>query len=324
MSHWELPPDLEPVQRKARRLEQFTLAYMVTALIAVGLTLGSSQAMKAAWVEDLLSLFPPIAFLVAARVRRRDPNPRYPWGYHRAVTIGYQVASLALLMMGLLILWDSVSRLAKSEHPPIGLVEVFGWEVWAGWLMIAALLYSGIPPVFLGRMKLELADALHDKVLYADAQMNKADWMTAGAAILGILGIGVGLWWADAVAATIISVDIVHDGWTNLRRSVRDLMDGRVSKHDADEAHPCIGAVTRALQELDWVQDVRVRLREDGHVFSGEAFVVMRDERDVLERLEQAHGIVMDQDFKMHDIVIVPVRELGAREPEATAQLATS
>ena len=324
MSHWELPPEKEAVQRRAVRLEKFTLVYMVTALVVVGLTLGSSQAMKAAWVEDLLSLFPPLAFLIASRVRTRDPNPRYPWGYHRAVTIGYQVASLALLMMGLLILWDSLSRLAKSEHPPIGLIEIFGWEVWAGWPMIAALLYSGIPPVILGRMKLKLADELHDKVLFADAQMNKADWMTAGAAILGVLGIGVGLWWADAVAATLISIDIVHDGWTNLRRSVRDLMDARVSKHDSDDAHPCIGAVSRTLLELDWVTEVRVRLREDGHVFSGEAFVVPADTRNLIERLEEAHRLVMDQDFKMHDIVIVPVRELGSREPEATAQLASA
>ncbi len=31
-------------------------------------------------------------------------------------------------------------------------------------------------------------------------EMNRADWLTAGAAILGVAGIGVGLWWADAVA----------------------------------------------------------------------------------------------------------------------------
>lgn len=37
---------------------------------------------------------------------------------------------------------------------------------------------------------------MHDKVLHADAKMNKADWMTAAAALVGVLGIGLGWWWA--------------------------------------------------------------------------------------------------------------------------------
>ncbi|HRL81685.1 MAG TPA: hypothetical protein PLK46_15340, partial [Propioniciclava sp.] len=32
-------------------------------------------------------------------------------------------------------------------------------------------------------------EQLHDKVLYADADMNKADWLTAAGSIVGILGI---------------------------------------------------------------------------------------------------------------------------------------
>ena len=39
--------------------------------------------------------------------------------------------------------------------------------------MIPALVYSAIPAVIIGRLKLPLARELHDKVLYADAQMNK-------------------------------------------------------------------------------------------------------------------------------------------------------
>ena len=29
--------------------------------------------------------------------------------------------------------------------------------------------------------------------------------------IVGIVGIGFGLWWADAVAAAVIALDVVHD-----------------------------------------------------------------------------------------------------------------
>jgi hypothetical protein len=43
--------------------------------------------------------------------------------------------------------------------------------VWLGWLMIAALAWSAIPSVVLGRAKLPLAA----EVLYADAKMNRAN-----------------------------------------------------------------------------------------------------------------------------------------------------
>ncbi len=33
-----------------------------------------------------------------------------------------------------------------AEHPTIGTVMLFGHTVWLGWLMIAALLYSAVPP----------------------------------------------------------------------------------------------------------------------------------------------------------------------------------
>ena len=284
---FEFPEDKQEVLRQAIRLEWITLAYLATAIVAVFLTLGSSQAMKAAWVEDMLSLLPPAAFLIANRFRTRGPDERFPWGYHRAVSIAFLVAAGALLVLGLFVAYDSVLKLVKAEHPPIGLVEIFGQQVWLGWLMIAALVYTGVPPVILGRRKQKLAAELHEKVLYADAEMNRADWMTAGAAAVGVLGIGVGLWWADSVAALFISLDIARDGWSNLKAAVGDLMDSRPTTYDHSRAHPLMGQMETLLLGLDWVKDARVRLREEGHVFAGEAFVVPDHESGLLDNSEK-------------------------------------
>ena len=91
--------------------------------------------------------------------------------------------------MGLFLLYESIMSLISFEHPSIGVVQPFGEPIWLGWLMIAALLWGLVPPLLLGRAKLPLARELHDKILFADAEMNRADWLTAGAAILGIVGI---------------------------------------------------------------------------------------------------------------------------------------
>jgi hypothetical protein len=42
--------------------------------------------------------------------------------------------------------------------------------------MIAALAWSAVPSVFLGRAKLPLASQLHDKVLYAASRLRAVDW----------------------------------------------------------------------------------------------------------------------------------------------------
>ncbi len=295
---------------KAVRLEWLTLAYMVTALVAVFFALGSSQAMKAAWLEDMLSLVPPAAFLIATRYRDRRPTEEMAWGYHRAISVAYLAGSIAIVALGAFVLFDSSHKLIRGEHPAIGLVELWDWHFWQGYLMLAVLLYTGIPPVILGLMKKPLAEKLHDKVLYADAEMQRADWMTAGAAALGVIGIGLGLWWADAVAAALISLDITHDGFSNLRRAVVDLMDQTPTTIDQDDMDPLRDKLASMLQNLDWVEEVEVRLREEGQVYFGEAFVVPSDETNITHNVGEALKRARDLDWRIHDLALTPVRRL--------------
>jgi cation diffusion facilitator family transporter len=314
--HHELPPDKHQLLVKAVRLEWSSIVYLITAVVLLYFTLGSSQAMKAAWVEDILGILPPAAFLVAARVRRRKPNQKFPYGYHRATSIAYLCASVALLALGAFILYDSVSKLVKFEHPPIDLVKPFGDQpVWLGWLMLGALAYSTVPQVILGRLKQPLASELHDKVLYADAEMNRADWMTGLAAMAGVVGIGLGLWWADAVAASVISFDIVRDGLGNLRVAVADLMDKEPTVVDNSEADPLPHQLETELRAMGWVKDAEVRLREEGHVFFGEAFVVPTDDDDLVGRVARANQQLLEVDWRLHELVITPVPEIHRLPP---------
>jgi divalent metal cation (Fe/Co/Zn/Cd) transporter len=306
----ELPPDLQPVHRRALRLEWISIVYTVTAVVAIFFTLGSSQAMKGAWLEDVLSLAPPIAFLVAARVRYKRPNRDFPYGYHRAVEVAYLVAALALLSMGIFLIVDSALKLVDGDHPPIGMVELFDWQVWLGWLMIAALVYSVIPPVILGRLKKDLAAELHDKVLFADAKMNKANWMTGTAAIIGVVGIGFGLWWMDATAAIVIGLDITHDGLTYTAAAVKDILDGRPRRDDEKGVHPLVEQVRETVAELDWIREAAVRMRELGHLLSVEVLAVPRDDADLLDRVEDAVERIQALDWKLQDVVVAVVREL--------------
>ena len=305
--------------RKARRLEWLTIAYLISAVVLLALVLGSSQAMKTAWIEDLLSLIPPIAFLLAMRFNSRDPTGRFPYGFHRIVSIAHLCSALALFVMGTYLLVESIIKLITAEYPTINSIELFGQTIWLGWLMLPALAWSGLPAVFLGRAKITLAEELHNKVLYADAKMNKADWLTASAAMVGVVGIGFGLWWLDAVAAALISLDITNDGVSNLRRAVVDLMDQTPTTIDEDDADPLSDRLAEMLQDLDWVEDVDLRLREEGQVYFGEAIVVTSDETTIPEKVEDAIKRARDLDWRIYDLALTPVRELPGTD-ERTAK----
>ncbi|HEX6588555.1 MAG TPA: cation diffusion facilitator family transporter [Longimicrobiales bacterium] len=299
---YDLPRELEPIERRARRLESATLFFLTTIVVVMYLAMGSSQAMKAAWVEDMLSFVPAIAFLIAMRYTRRRATEEYPYGFHSSVAIAFLAGSVALSIFGFMLLVDSVIGLVRQEHVSIGGVVIFGRTIWAGWVMIAALVYSAIAPFILGRMKHEPARELHDKTLMADSDMNRADWMTAGAGVAGILGIGMGWWWADSVAAGIISIDVLHDGLKNLKQCVADLIDQQ--PHEVDgERSDVPERVLAALRDLAWVVEADLRMREEGHVFAGEVFLVVTDTDDMPDKLEQARRTAHDVDWRVRDLV---------------------
>lgn len=269
MSDITLPVKLRPAMRRAVRLEYWNLFWSATVVLAIGLTTGQSQTMKTAWIEDMLGMVPPIAFVVAAHLElRRRRDHKFPFGFERANGLGFFIAAVALAAVGCQLLWDSIATLIRGERASVGSVVIFGETIWLGWLMIAAQIYAMIPPFIIGRIELPLAHELNDKLLHTDALMNKANWMTGAAGVAGIVGLGLGWWWADAVAAAVISASIISDGWTSLRAATAELIDGMPRALDCKTVAEEAAALHRALRER--YPGATVRLRETGRVIRAE------------------------------------------------------
>ncbi|WP_373355109.1 cation diffusion facilitator family transporter [Pseudoroseicyclus sp. CXY001] len=254
-----VPKELEPELRRAVRLGWWTIGWQLSIVALMALVLGSSQAMKTAWIEDLLGLVPAIVFLIALRIERLPPDRRFPFGFTRVNSLAFLASAVVLTGMGLYLIFDSGQKLLMAEHPTLGAERLFGQTVWIGWLMIGALAYSIVPPVILGRLKQPVAEALADKVLHTDALMQKADWMTGAAGILGILGVGLGFWWADSAAALIIAIDIVRDGSRATRVAIAELVDGTPRRLGGPEVSDDAKALEARLEEMFPGADVRLR-----------------------------------------------------------------
>ena len=305
---YRLPADKEAVLRHIVRLEWTSLAFRLSFVLVLYLVMGNSQAMKAAWLEDIITLLPPIAFLVAMRFRNRPPNETFPYGYGRSAMIAFLFSAIALSALGLYLIIDSLMKLIQMEHTSIGAIRLFGETFWSGWLMIVGLTYTVIPPFIIGRMQETAAKQVHEKTVHVDAKMNKADWTTGVAGIVGVLGVGLGFWWADALAAALIGLDICKDGFVNTKEAVGDLLDRRPHFTTKPKPEHMEEKLEDLLRSMDWVNEAEVRLREEGHVFSGEAFVVPRDDRDLTERLRKATETLVDYDWRIHEIVVTVLR----------------
>ncbi|MDP3949989.1 cation diffusion facilitator family transporter [Microbacterium sp.] len=301
----DLPPEQQQALKKAVRWEYATIGYTICTITLVAFVVGNSQAMRTAWIEDMLSLIPQVAFLIALLFVRRRPTVRHPYGMHRAMGIGHLVAGVALLAVGLNLAFEAVSGLVAAEHPTIGSVNLFGQTVWLGWLMVSVMSVIVIGPLIYGRAKAKLAPVLHNKLLYADADMAKADWQTNAASIVGVLGVGFGAWWLDGVAALFISLGIVWDGVRNTKGAVIDLMDQRARTYDDEHPHPLAREVVEHLRAQPWIADAAVRMRDQGQVFHIEAFVVPRRGRVSVAQIDRVSESIAQMDWKVQDVVVI-------------------
>lgn len=301
----DLPDDQQKALRKAVRWEYFTIGYTTCTIILVAFVVGNSQAMRTAWIEDMLSLIPQIAFLIALVFVRRRPTLSHPYGMHRAMGVGHLVAGVALLTVGLNLAYEAASGLIAAEHPTIGTVNVFGRTIWLGWLMIIVMAVIVIGPLIYGRAKAKIAPVLHNKLLYADADMAKADWQTNAASIIGVLGVGFGLWWLDGAAALFISLGIIRDGIRNTKGAVVDLMDQRARTFDDKHPHPLAGEIIEHLRAQPWIRDAAVRMRDEGQVFHVEAFVVPRRRKVSVAQVDEVSEAIAEMDWKVQDVVVI-------------------
>ncbi|HEY0414729.1 MAG TPA: cation transporter [Allosphingosinicella sp.] len=278
-----VPPPIRQDMKRAIRLEWCNIGLTISIIVVMGLVLGNSQTMKTAWVEDALGLIPPIVFLVAARFERKRPTRDYRFGFHRVHSLAFLMAAVALAAVGAFLLKDSVMTLLSREHATVGTIHLFGHAMWLGWLMIAAQVYSIVPPLVIGRMELPLSERMQDEVLHTDAKMNKANWQTGAAGIAGIVGLGLGWWWADAAAAAFISLGIIADGWKALRVATAELVDGVPRALGSTRPDPEARQLLRKLQAQ--YPGAEVRLRETGRYIHAEVCGVDPDRRQDLQAL---------------------------------------
>lgn len=115
--------------------------------------------------------------------------------------LSLQVVGALLLALAAYIAYDSITSLARREHPHR---SIFGIVVLV--LSLAAMLW-------LRRAKRNVALRLENDALIADSKQTEFCAYLSGIALVGlVLNATFGLWWADSAAAIVMIPIIIREG----------------------------------------------------------------------------------------------------------------
>lgn len=302
-----LPGAKQQELARAKRQEWATLALRLSVVAALYGVVGNSQALSAIWLKSLWALWPPAAFLVAVALERRPTGRRFPFGFYRAVSIGFMTSALSLVAMGVYLLVAGLQSHVihdPDKLPAIG--QSAPWWAWPGWWVIAALAYSLLVPGVIGRRRLTHARNLHDKGLYADASMGKVNALAAATAMAGVVGIGLGAPALDIVATLVIGAGIFIQGLRHLYTAVCDLMDEMPRTLGTNQLDPLAETIRCHLKAAPGVAAAYVRLREEGRMLTGIGQVELDAATADLYDLARLRDTILTLDWRLIDFQIAP------------------
>jgi divalent metal cation (Fe/Co/Zn/Cd) transporter len=202
---------LQPMTLRTTHLRR---AVALSALSIAWSGVAGSLAVYAAVVSGSLSLlgFGMDALIdavaSAALIWRFTGESRRPEHAHRFERTAERTVGLALIALALYLAFGSVRSFAVQAHPEATSASV------------ALLLASAVLLPVLAAAKFRVAARLGSGALRADGVL------TAAAALLAVISLvslvassALGLWWADAVAALVVAVIVLREGWASLALS---------------------------------------------------------------------------------------------------------
>ena len=201
---------------------------------AAGLFSGSVALMADALhnTHDAAALL--IAY-IARKISRKGADRKYTFGYRRAELIGAMIQLTALIMVGLYLVYEGVSRFFDPQ-PILG-----------GWMMIAAAVALVVD---LGTVWLLWALSKGSLNVKAAFLHNLTD---AGASVAVMAGGAAVYWlswdWVDPSLTLVIAGYILYMSFGLIRKTSRILMEGAPEDLDFDE-------LKTAVQQIDGVADL--------------------------------------------------------------------
>jgi cation diffusion facilitator family transporter len=198
-------------------------------------------------IHNLADVSTSLVAFVGFRVSRRGASPSHPYGYERAEDLAGLGVALVIWASAVFAGYVSIHKLVHhgtTSHLGLG---------------VAAAAVGIVGNQIVARYKLRVGTRIQSNTLVADAKHSWLDAIASAGALLGLVGVACGLWWADGVAGLLVTGFIVHVGWE---------VTSDVLSHLMDSVDPVIVAnAESAALAVPGVDHVHVRARWLGRTF---------------------------------------------------------
>jgi len=236
--------------------------------IGLGLALGST-ALFADGVHSLSDLATDFITLSGIRMAKRPPDETHAYGNGKFETIAGALVALALVGVGLFIVWEAVAALRKGALPRLG------------WVVALAAALSVVLKEWLYRLTVKLGRELRSTALEANAWHHRSDALSSLPVFVGGICANFGIARVDGAAALVVAALIGWAAFDILRRALHELAEGAFSPADRDK-------VIAAIEGVDGVKSWhKLRTRYSGRA----AFVDVHIQVDPELSVVDSHAI---------------------------------
>jgi cation diffusion facilitator family transporter len=214
-----------------------------TALLQLAIvTLSGSVALLADTIHNATDALTAVPLLIAFRLGRRPPSPRYPYGLHRTEDLAGVAIVLMILASAVFAGVEAFNRLVHPQEPErIGLVLAAGIVGFLGNESVA--LY-----------RIRVGSRIGSAALVADGLHARTDGFTSLGVVVSAIATLAGVARADAMVGLAITVVI---GWT-LVRAARGVLH-RILDGTDEETITLIEEVAASVPGVEHVTEAKAR-----------------------------------------------------------------
>ena len=267
--HGTLDPALLTSEKGIWAVKWSMVALLLTALLqAIVVAVTSSVALLADTIHNVGDAATAIPLWIAFLMVRKKPSKRFSYGYGRVEDLAGIVIVFIMLISGLMVAYESVSRLFEPQEihylSAVALASLVGF---AGNELVA-------------RLRLRVGKEISSAALVADGYHARTDALSSLGVFLGAGAMWLGYPQADPLVGLAITFVIFKIVWASGKSLFSRLLDG-VDPVVIDE-------VTHSAQHVAEVLEVsEVRVRWVGHRLLADVNIAVKSNFSV----EQGHEI---------------------------------
>jgi cation diffusion facilitator family transporter len=224
----------------------------------------------------------------------RPPDPEHPHGHERIEPFVSLVVAVGIFTAGLAVLWRATSSVLAGSTPTV-----------AGPAAIAVLLFGAAAKLWLFRYCRRVGRDVGSPALVASAEDNRADVVTALAAVVGVTGASAGFRLLDPIAAGVVAIGIVYAGLSIVRDNLNYLIgaapppDLRREILDRAMAHPDVeGAHDVVAHYVGPEIDVSLHVEVEGEITLREAHGIETTIVDSIRKIDEVDDVFVHVDPK--------------------------